>query len=34
MVVRRWNGLLREAVDVTSLQVFRARVDGALGSLV
>jgi len=33
-VVRCWNRLLREAVDVPSLEVFMARLDGALGSLV
>jgi len=29
-----WKGLPREAVDVPSLRVFRARLDGALGSLI
>ncbi|KAK4826242.1 hypothetical protein QYF61_006594 [Mycteria americana] len=29
-VVRRWNRLPREAVDVPSLEVFKARLDGAL----
>ena len=33
-VVRCWNGLPREAVDAPSLQVFKARLDGALGTLV
>ncbi|GAB0187306.1 hypothetical protein GRJ2_001195900 [Grus japonensis] len=33
-VVRYWNGLPREAVDAPSLEVFKARLDGALGSLV
>ena len=33
-VVRCWNRLSREAVDVPSLEVFKARLDGALGSLV
>ena len=33
-VVRCWNGLPREAVDVPSVEVFKARLDGALGSLV
>jgi len=32
-VVRCWNSLLREAVDAPSLEVFKARLDGALGSL-
>ena len=33
-VVRCWNRLPREAVDTPSLEVFKARLDGALGSLV
>ncbi|GAB0206047.1 hypothetical protein GRJ2_003070300 [Grus japonensis] len=33
-VVRYWNRLPREAVDVPSLEVFKARVDGALGNVV
>ena len=33
-VVRCWNRLPREVVDAPSLEVFRARLDGALGSLV
>ena len=33
-VVRCWNRLPGEAVDVPSLEVFKARLDGALGSLV
>jgi len=33
-VVRLWNRLPREAVDAPSLEVFRARLDGALGGLV
>jgi len=28
-VVRFWNRLSREAVDVPSLEVFKARLDGA-----
>jgi len=32
-VVRCWNRLPREVVDVLSLEVFKARVDGALGNL-
>ena len=32
-VVMHWNRLSREAVDVPSLEVFKARLDGALGSL-
>lgn len=31
---RHWNRLRREAVDAPSLVVFRARLDGALGSLI
>jgi len=33
-VGRCWNGLPREVVDAPSLEVFKARLDGALGSLV
>jgi len=33
-VVRHWNRLPREAVDVPSLAVFKARLDGALSNLV
>ncbi|KFR09117.1 hypothetical protein N306_11643, partial [Opisthocomus hoazin] len=33
-VVRHWNRLLREAVDAPSLEVFKARLDGALSNLV
>ena len=33
-VVRCWNGLPREAVDAPFLEVFKARLDGALGSLL
>ena len=32
-MVRCWNRLPREVVDVPSLEVFKARLDGALGSL-
>ena len=32
--VRCWNRLPREAVDAQSLEVFKARLDGVLGSLV
>ena len=33
-VVRCRNGLLREAVDAPSPEVFKAGLDGALGNLV
>ena len=33
-VVRCWNRLPREVVDALSLEVFRARLDGTLGSLI
>ncbi|KFQ27287.1 hypothetical protein N332_13325, partial [Mesitornis unicolor] len=33
-VVRHWHRLPREAVDVPSLAVFKARLDRALSSLV
>ena len=33
-VVRHWNRLPREVVDVPSLAVFKARLDGALSNLV
>ncbi|KFQ95299.1 hypothetical protein Y956_10508, partial [Nipponia nippon] len=33
-VVRHWNRFPREVVDAPSLEVFRARLDGALSDLV
>ena len=33
-VVRCWNRLPREAVDDLFLEVFKTRLDGALGNLV
>ncbi|KFQ92377.1 hypothetical protein Y956_08303, partial [Nipponia nippon] len=33
-VVRHWTRLPREAVDARSLEVFKARADGALSNLV
>ena len=33
-IVRCCNRLSREAVDTLSLEIFKARLDGALGSLV
>ena len=34
MVVRHWHRLLREAVAAPSLEVLKARLDGALSTLV
>ncbi|KFW67194.1 hypothetical protein AS28_06046, partial [Pygoscelis adeliae] len=34
MVVRHWNRLPRQAVDAPSLEVFKARLDGALSNLI
>ena len=33
-VLRHWHRLPREAVDAPSLEVFKARLDGALGNLI
>jgi len=33
-VVRRWNRLPKEVADAPSLEIFKARLDGALHSLV
>ncbi|GAB0204535.1 hypothetical protein GRJ2_002919100 [Grus japonensis] len=33
-VVRHWNRLSREVVDAPSLEVFKARLDGALGNVI
>jgi len=33
-MVRQWHRLPREAVDVPSLEAFKAMLDGALGSLI
>jgi len=33
-VVKHWNGLPREAVDAPSLETVKARLDGALSSLI
>lgn len=33
-VLRHWNRLYREAVDALSLEVFKARLVGALSNLV
>ena len=34
MVVRHWNRLPREIVDVPSLEAFKCRLDGAVSNLV
>jgi len=33
-VVRHWHRLPREAVETPSLEIFKARLDGALSNLV
>ncbi|KFP95583.1 hypothetical protein N329_06740, partial [Haliaeetus albicilla] len=33
-VVKHWNRLPQEAVDGPSLEVFKARLDGALSNLI
>ena len=33
-VVRRWNRLPREVMDVPSSEVFKVRLDGALSNLI
>jgi len=33
-LMRHWNRLLREIVDALSVEVFKARLDGALSNLV
>ncbi|KFM13089.1 hypothetical protein AS27_01079, partial [Aptenodytes forsteri] len=33
-VVKHWNRLPREVVDAPSLETFKARLDGALSSLI
>ncbi|KFZ51058.1 hypothetical protein N338_09128, partial [Podiceps cristatus] len=33
-VVKHWNGLPKEVVDVPSLETFKTRLDGALSNLI
>ncbi|KFO83938.1 hypothetical protein N320_08603, partial [Buceros rhinoceros silvestris] len=33
-VVKHWNRLHREVVDAPSLETFKVRLEGALGSLI
>ena len=33
-MVKHWNGLPREAADAPPLETFKARLDGALSSLL
>ncbi|KFQ85540.1 hypothetical protein N337_02883, partial [Phoenicopterus ruber ruber] len=33
-VVKHWHRLPREVVDAPSLEVFKVRLDGALGNLI
>ncbi|KFZ50945.1 hypothetical protein N321_07844, partial [Antrostomus carolinensis] len=33
-VVDHWNSLLREVVEVPSLEIFKVRLDGALSNLL
>ena len=33
-VVRHWNRLPREVVDASSLETFKARIDGTLSNLI
>jgi len=33
-VVKHWNRLSREVLDVLSLELFRARLDGTLSNLM
>ncbi|KFP22357.1 hypothetical protein Z169_15285, partial [Egretta garzetta] len=33
-VVKHWNGFPREVVEAPSLEAFKARLDGALSSLI
>jgi len=33
-VVRHWNKLPREVVDIPSLELFKVRLEGALSNLV
>lgn len=34
MVLKHWNRLLREEAEALSLEIFKVKLDGALGNLI